>query len=229
MRVVSILTGLNEELQEKFFEVMENFSPERMDNLRSLLTGIIYDVWTESAIDVSPSLGPSYAKTIKIKESGLGTVYADEGHHSYKFVEMMEDGVSPWSIRDALLKSTKVKISKRGVKYIIVPFKYRTPTKKGEGKVLSSFAGVIPSDVYSLVKAGGKVTEGKLAGLKRYGGKQHGQYFTFRMVSENTPSNKWRHPGKSPTPVYPDIVNNIQGVVTDTITNMILGIKNASN
>lgn len=227
MKMVSVVSGLSKEAQVEFFKIMDSFSPRNMQNLRNLLSDIIYDTWSQTAIGKS-SWGKMYAATLRKYSSGLGGVYSEESHPAYKYVNMMEDGVSPWSIRDALLNSSKVKISSKGAKYIIVPFRYRTPARGGEGKVSSTFAGVLSKDIYKMVLRGERLGAdyGMLAGLKRYGGKGHGQFMTFRMVSDNTPQGKWMHPGKSPSPVYDEVARSIEGLIGGTIQNMIMGIKN---
>lgn len=229
MKQISILSGLTNEAQKALTKkVNELFGAS--DGFLEYLQEISLSIWANTAIEENKSWGPMYASALRKSKSGdVARVYVDESDSRYKFVEMMEEGVKPWSIRDALLNSKKVRYSKTGARYIAVPFRWKTPTQQGGEKPLSSFAGNIPRDVYQIVKAGGRLGGGwgNLSGLKRYGSEKHSQYMTFRMVSDNTPTSKWQHPGKRATPVYDKVYPMIIDKVNQSLEDM--GVKMAGS
>jgi len=186
-------------------------------------------IWQAEAMKTPTAWGGKYADAIKIDvgASGFARVYVDEsstdprtGKPNILFVNLVEDGMKSFSIKDALLNSEKVHISAKGTRYIHVPFRWRVPVK-GQAPA-SGFAGTMPKAVYDVVKGGGaklgeytmKSPTGKmvsLAGLQRYGGGGHSQYLTFRTVSEK--SKGWQHPGKRATPVFDKVLSKVESMI----------------
>jgi hypothetical protein len=206
---------------------------KNLENQASGLANTIADMaaqfWRGEAIAASP-WGDKYANAIRVDPSTGGQearVYVDEEQVDERsqrpaimFVNMVEEGMRSFSIKEGLLNSKRVKTTTKGIRYIIVPFRYRTPKKNQ--KPASGFAGVMPKDVYALVKSGvplrGK-DYGHMAGLKRYDNEAggHGQFFTFRMVTEK--SQGWQHPGVRPTPVFEKVLTQVQQMVSAALDN----------
>lgn len=199
-------------------------------------------LWKTQAIALARhrSWGEKYAEAIELEPAdsagGTARVFVDESKidkstkkPNMMFVNMVENGIQSWSIRDALLKSARVKRAADGYRYITVPFRWRTPSSvKGTATV---FTGTMPNDIYRAVKSGVKLVGkefGAFSGLTRYGSSLHGKYFTFRTVSErvfrlkktrgDAPLTKadWQYPDVAPTPVF-ERVEGLIGKLIDSI------------
>ena len=196
--------------------------PQEVAAISNALASFAYRMWRGDA-EAASAWGKRYGNTLVLEPMAAGggeaKVFFDEGHPDALFFHMVENGVSSWSIRNALLASKKVKVSGKGVRYIVVPMRERTP---GPVKKSSFFSGVLSSDVYALVRDGGAVKgERGPVGLKRYGNELHGQYRTFRVVTENTPTTAWRFPDIPPTPVFESVKARIEMLVEQTIINYV--------
>jgi hypothetical protein len=227
-------SGLTEQMMEDIVNQIDNAMPGIID----LIIQDAEEHWKESAAGSGTGWGQKYANAIKSKISDAeGEVYVDEtvmdksGKPASMFAKMIEEGVKSWSIKDALLKSEKAKMSKDGVKYIIIPFPVAAPRKKGQGKQLSSFGGrTMTSDVYSIVKNGGKApagtmsTSGKdISGLSKWESqKYHGGYGIFRVVSEK--SQGWIHPGAGARPIFGSVNEYVQRRIGEIVSELCASI-----
>lgn len=221
------------EVVQKLFEKTMEIMPDTTVNLANVLVDKIHELWTLKAKnapvrkDGSPSLwGERYARTLKVEyasgNNSSAKVYADESSDDFMFVELVENGVTQWSIKDALLsgKAARRNAAKYGVTFVRVPFRWRVP---GTVRQTSSFAGIMPQDVYELAKSGKTVGEehGNLAGLRRVGGKRHGQFMTFRTVSQK--SKGWIYPNISATPVFEDVSRKAEEMIAKALENFVRG------
>lgn len=91
-----------------------------------------------------------------------GLLIADDNRFAGSIVltgalpNMVESGVSAFDLKEGFKKSAKVKYNKQGGWYITIPFRFATP---GAGGFSSVFAGVLPTEIYNLIKGGtGKQT-----------------------------------------------------------------------
>lgn len=213
--------------EQQFIEIAEAINKSLPDVVDHLAYAT-YENWKAKAESVSTGWGGKYSSGIKVKD---GEVYLDEEMIDKQtdkpvkmFAEMIEKGQNSFSIRDALLKSEKAKtgVDNDGntVKYISVPFPVRTPKTNKKTKMSSEFQGrAMTQAMYRIVKAGGKITSGSIkakgkdvdiAGLSKYRTPQrHSGYGIFRRVSSNTPSDKWRHPGRGAEPVLQSVKNEL--------------------
>lgn len=214
---------------------LEEVAPEALKGYVNKMLDFSFQLWTAEAKDSGP-WGDRYASTLQVEyaRSGAseGRVYSDESHPNAMFVNIVENGMKSFSIKDALLagKAARRNKAKFGRVFVHVPFRQRTPKQNDQSKTHSSFAGQLPEEIYEIAKSGGRVTvdmakaagNENLAGLKRYGNSVHGQYMTFRTVSEK--SQDWRHPGAAATPVFPRVEKMIQAQVQETILKYIDGL-----
>lgn len=90
-----------------------------------------------------------YVQNIKVVDSGRmeGTVLLD--YSKDKLIAMLEEGASPFDIKEGLLNSSKVTIGKNGNKFITIPFRWGSPGIVGDSDV---FSGTLPKEVHSVVK-----------------------------------------------------------------------------
>jgi len=239
--IFDVLEGIEGHLISELLRYCSNTFPDEISSLTNVMAEKTRDYWQQEALARS-AWGSKYAQAIKIEYAsvgGIAKVYVDGKNKDPRsnkpfalFVNMTESGVGTFDIKKGLLGSDKARMTNHGVKYIIVPFRFRVP---GKQKAASGFSGVMPKDIYQHVKSGKTYKDNGLrgkkfanmSGLKKYdkaaGG--HGQYFTFRMVTEK--SEGWIYPGKAPTPVYPKVLKRVQAVIEQHLDNYIRSKLNA--
>lgn len=102
--------------------------------------------WRE-AIDAVPGLwqGERDAYKASIHATQVGP-YAWEIVSDYKYVEDIETGRPARDLKTMLSTSLKVRISKAGVRYLIIPFRHNTPGHEAH-------AAAMPMSVYNHAKA----------------------------------------------------------------------------
>lgn len=90
-----------------------------------------------------------YISNIKLIDSGKleGTVMLD--YSKNKLVQMIEEGAEAFDMKEGFLNSPKVKIGKKGGKYLTIPFRWGTPGIVGDADV---FVGSMPVEIYNVVK-----------------------------------------------------------------------------
>ncbi len=236
-KLFNLMQSAGGDEESALFQHLADTFPGEINNLVNWIADEARNFWSNKALEIS-AWGGKYAAAIRVEYLGqtdVARVYVDEDlidPGSKKpfamFVMMTEDGVRPWSIKEALLNSKRVKTSSKGIKYILVPFRYRVP---GKQKPTSSFSGVLPQDAYKVAKEGGRLgpEAGNLAGLTRYDNESgmHGQYMTFRCVTEK--SKGWQYPGKTPTPVYQEVLTYLERVIPELIANYLSNKVKAMN
>jgi len=219
-----------DEVADAVVSILEETQPDAVRGFVVQMANFAYELWTMEARNAS-SWGDRYASTITMDIPSAGksvsedSVYVDESHPNFMFVNIMENGMKSFSIKDALLagKAARRNKAKYGTVFVHVPFRWRTP-KDDQSKTHSTFSGMLSDDIYEIAKGGGRVTvdmaksvrNKNLAGLKRFGGDGHGQYLTFRTVSEK--SQGWKHPGAPATPVY----RKVEQLVNDRVEKELL-------
>lgn len=91
-----------------------------------------------------------YISSIKVVDSGKmeGTVMLD--YSKNPLVRMIEEGADPFDMKTAMLNSPKAKVTKKGIKYLTIPFRWGVPGTMGES---TAFAGIMPAEVHKVVKS----------------------------------------------------------------------------
>lgn len=210
------------ELTEEF-----NLSKSDIDDLKEeILAGLCNElkrVWIKEASGSSlRTTKKVYINSIEVFKDnqfvgGVGLIKGDTW-----LPNAVESGLPPFDIKPGELKSSKVKIGKRGQNYIRIQFRIGIP-----GTV--SFGTTMPSVVYQIAKSlrgerqlktyqlPGELqipktrefikTQTKIfdsythtapifSGIQKGQGKYHGQYHTFRTVSSmSSDPNSWIHKG----------------------------------
>jgi hypothetical protein len=221
--------------QEQFQKIYKEIG-DKMPDVIEVLTYGVQEFWKNEARNSGTGWGAKYAAAIKAEVTGnMGHIYVDESmtdksshKPSMMFVNMVENGMSSFSIKDALLASEKAKIGKNGMKYIVIPFPVAAPRKESSGKMNTKFGGrEMSNEVYNIVKGGGKLSSGTInvrgkeidiSGLSRWNNQQlHSGYGIFRVVSEK--STGWIHPGKQATPVYPTVLAEVEKQIGQVLSS----------
>ena len=215
--------------EEQFINIA-NTIDEKMPGVIEILTYGMQEHWKNEAKNSGTGWGAKYSQAIKAKVTGdSGEIYVDDtmtdktsGKSSIMFVNMVEQGMRSFSIKEGLLRSEKAKVSADGIKYMVVPFPVRTPARPEQGKSASHFGGrEMTKEAYDIVKAGGRFT-GKLksgqnvTGLTQYSTRQHNSQFgTFICVSEK--SSGWQHPGVAANPVFQNVVKEVNKRIQEVL------------
>lgn len=84
----------------------------------------------------------AYAASIR---SGMTTPFSGFVESDYKYVEDIETGRPPYDMKRMLDTSLKVRVSKKGRRYLIIPFRHNTPGHTG-------LARAMPKEVYESAK-----------------------------------------------------------------------------
>lgn len=176
-------------------------------------------------VTVNIGLRDLYAKSIV-----LGNMLVGQGSVAQKVLALkqiakdLEDGKPKWDMKPMLLNGPKARVSKKGVKYNIIPFRHGTSANYAPN---SNFP-TMPKDIYqqarelkasvkqgNAMKWGGKlpatgkpgqnpttgyqhkhdIYEGMVRIEKTYAKATQSKYLTFRTVSSNSDPASWWHPG----------------------------------
>lgn len=137
-------------------DIAEQFEGVTQDNINNLCDNIAKGLAAGFAMQLEEEAQKElhqtkkvYIQNIKLVDSGKleGVVLLD--YSKNPLVRMIEEGASPFDIKNGLLNSKKVKFTKDGRKYITVPFRIATSGAVGESDV---FNGVMPEAVYQVIK-----------------------------------------------------------------------------
>lgn len=90
-----------------------------------------------------------FLRSIKVIDSGRleSTVLLD--YSKDPLIKKIEEGAGPFDMKIGLLGSSKVKVTKKGKKFITVPFRWATSDSVGESDV---FTGKLPKSIHTIVK-----------------------------------------------------------------------------
>lgn len=131
------------------FNIAEKDLDNMLDNIaKSLAVAYVSKLETQANNELH-STRQRYLQNIKLIDSGRlqGIVLLD--YSKDPMVKMIEEGASPFDLKPAILNGPKSKVSKKGVRYNTIPFRWATPNAIGESGV---FSGKMPSAVYEEIK-----------------------------------------------------------------------------
>jgi hypothetical protein len=218
--------------EEQFANIVNDIN-ESLPGVIQVLAQGMSEHWRAEAREAG-GWGEKYARAIKYKTTDdTAEIYLDEDlidpgskKPYFMFAMMMEEGVNSWSIKDAVLKSEKAKMSQDGIRYIIIPFPVAAPREPRQGKMQSRYGKrEMSRDMYSVVKSGGRLKTGSIqaygkevdvSGLIKYQTRKfHGQYGIFRVVTQD--STGWQYPSVPPEPVYPAVLQEVNRQINELL------------
>ncbi|GMO51915.1 MAG: hypothetical protein Pg6C_17010 [Treponemataceae bacterium] len=166
-----------------------------------------------------------YARSIKVQMNGP---FDYEVYSEAKIAEWIENGTEEIDMKETHTRGPRSRVSKKGVPYLIVPFRW------GTAKNTVGFKNIIPEAVYNMIRNkeqferstvlntthdepnasgeqaarreydwGDRLTgidyvdpnlEGMAAMDTGSSKKQHTGYFTFRVISADSPARSWIKP-----------------------------------
>lgn len=134
---------------EEFTSLTSTNIENMLDNIAKGLAASFADKLIQNAEHDLKTSRRRYVNAIKVIDSGKleGTVMLD--YSKDKLVKMLEEGAEPFDMKEGFMNSPKVKIGKKGGRYLTIPFRQATPGAIGESDV---FAFVMSPEVYKVVK-----------------------------------------------------------------------------
>ena len=139
-----------DDIQAEYQSLTVDQIEQMIDNVVKGLTVRFASSLEHNAEQSLHSTRSRYIRNIRVIDSGRleGTVLLD--YSKDPLVQMIEEGADAFDIKQGLLNSPKVKVGKKGGKYITVPFRFATPGAVGEAEV---FTSQLPIPVYQVVKS----------------------------------------------------------------------------
>jgi hypothetical protein len=199
-----------------------------------------------------------YARSIKTRATGD---FSHEIYSDAKIAEWIENGTDDLDMKTTHPYGPRSRVSKKGVPYLIIPFRWGTPKSVG-------FKNVMPVNVYGIVKKFKKMktlvgadksgiktpnaqNPSRMVGRAQYnkgynrlsgadfdgsieqktrmdgmvrstdetGKNRSGGYFTFRIISANSPADSWKRKGMPPRHVTRALAEETR----ETIEEMVEG------
>ena len=173
--MLEITTTIEQDKLDKIISALEMIGGNKLPNTANAVqasTLMTQQAWVDKTKSVFDRPTGTYAKGI---QQGLiypnnddpysGSIINSAPHASY-----IEEGTQPHDMKRALFTSPKVKISKKGKRYLIIPFRHGTPSAGShEGGVGANRAMLqtMPKSIYAQAKA--MALGQQLRGTKDYG------------------------------------------------------------
>jgi hypothetical protein len=151
--MIRVKLEINSELQEIINRIPKTFDKRLFPSTEKAVQDVAYaikDHWFNYGIgkkeinNVPPMKNPSrgYADGLKIEQSGD---FEREIVNYSKNAEFIEHGTSEIDMKQSHTKGPRSRVSKKGVPYLIVPFRWGTPKTVG-------FQNVMPAEIYNIVE-----------------------------------------------------------------------------
>lgn len=163
---------------------------------------------------------PNLVRSIKIRRIGDFEVSIETDS---PYMERIQNGVVEFDMKDTYPYGKKSRVSKKGIPYLIIPFRWGTPGSAGRSR--AHFGNTIPIEAYEILKSrkfkksivktethieqnfkgedierseynwGDRLDDtnsGNMNGMVRMMANPQSTYFTFRVISANSPANSWK-------------------------------------
>jgi len=119
-----------------------------IDSTIKEITASFASAWENEANSTLKSTRERYINNLKVIDEGRmqGAVVLD--YSKDKLVKMIEEGCSPFDLKNGFSNSDKKHITKSGGWYLTIPFSFGAP----DSSMVSGFANILPSSVHQIVK-----------------------------------------------------------------------------
>lgn len=117
--------------------------------------------WESTANSELQSTRSRYIQNLKVVDEGrmAGAVVLD--YSKDPLIKMIEEGASPFDMKEGFEKSAKKHIKAGGGWYLTIPFKIGTP----DSQIAAGFANIMPQQIYNLIKNKPIENSGRSKGL----------------------------------------------------------------
>jgi hypothetical protein len=133
------------ELQQEF-ALKETQVEELGVTLVNAITDRIFNNWRVSAMNGLNSTRKSYIQALNIGEISSTKKYIQL---TGVWPNMIENGFGAFDMKPGMLGSSKAKVTKKGTRFITIPFRWASSGSIGESEV---FANVMPVEINTLVR-----------------------------------------------------------------------------
>ena len=168
-----------------------------------------------------------------------------------RYMERIQNGTPVYDMKTTYPYGAKSRVSKKGVPYLIIPFRWGTPNNKGGAR--SHFGNTIPLEVYKIIGSrsfrrtiqttethvegnyrgeavvrhnyatedgvdgwGDRLqADGNANGMVKMKSNTGSTYFTFRIISANSPKDSWIRKEVAPIDVVGGIERSTRGAVEE--------------
>ncbi len=205
------------------FDLMQEQINGMAESVLTRLVDTYEQTWTQLVGNTLRGTRSEYMRAMFKEVVDKNTIVVGLTSRQSKLALMIEDGASGFDIKESFKKSAKRKQKKDGGWYLTIPFRLATPDALGEASIFASkMPTEIHKIAKSKLKTRGSrltiedlpahlstpITREASAGRPAYTHKSpifeglvrgqktsHGQYNTFRRVSDNSDPDSWQHPG----------------------------------
>jgi len=233
---------------EKKFSLLTSDLMEIKSVVLSDLTQTIYEAWQQQARQELNSVRKDYINGLRIIEEGR---FTNSIVLFGKLNNMIESGAPPFDMKKGFENSPKIKISKKGNWYLVIPFKFSS----GKGNDGQLNMPIIPKDIMNILNRSKQITVKNLpnqykptkrGAIGEYGEYQRktsiymgmtkntamykktvqSTYSNFRIVGRLSDPNSWIHPGFEAKNLAQKAVNsvNIQTMVEESVNRELINL-----
>jgi len=104
---------------KEFFAKIRKWGESTLELRRRAVKAALIDRWLDLTGSLRSTL-PDYQAAMDVRESGDDLIFVVGDNP--RIAKMVELGATPWDLRDTVLRGPNVKISRKGKKFVSVPF-----------------------------------------------------------------------------------------------------------
>jgi hypothetical protein len=155
--MVKMTVSVNNDVLQQFQAALARYSEGELPNTTmamNIVANKVADSWTKFAeggelkgVKPLPRPNRSYALGVKVEPHGP---FDYEVYNESKAAQQIEEGSAELDMKKTHPYGPKSRVSKKGVPYLIIPFRWGTPGDERNPRV--GFRNVMPNLVYNIVK-----------------------------------------------------------------------------
>lgn len=115
---------------KEFFAKLKKWGESTLELRRRTVKAALIERWLELTGDLRTTL-TAYQEAMDVREDGGNLVFVVRDQP--RIARMVELGATPWDLRDTVLRGPNVKISRKGKKFVSVPFGHSTRLIRARG------------------------------------------------------------------------------------------------
>lgn len=190
----------------------------------------------------------SYSNSIKMKRNSTFDYTVGTGS---EYAQRINDGTPEFDMKTKYPYGAKGRVSKKGVAYLIIPFRWGTAGHGAHFQMMSQDTNDIVSKFKMMMKTGGTHTEPNFAGdeivrneynsgkydrlkgvdtsisnevgmVRAETGKNTGAYFTFRIISADSPAGSWVRKAQPSRDAPRALINELSGDINSMLTDSMI-------
>jgi hypothetical protein len=104
---------------KEFFAKIKRWGESTLEVRRRAVKAALIDRWLDLTGSLRSTL-PAYQAAMDVREEGDALVFVVGDNP--RIAKMVELGATPWDLRDTVLRGPNVRVSRKGTKFVAVPF-----------------------------------------------------------------------------------------------------------